>query len=101
MAKTGCPWRDLPERFGPWKTVHNRFTRWNQRGVLWRILDDFKKHADHESTIADGSKAHQDAAPPKLVTQAQGQNVISDNAYDADAVIQALRLLPRPTAVGI
>jgi hypothetical protein len=25
-AKTGLPWRDLPERFGPWKTVHNRFS---------------------------------------------------------------------------
>src|SRR5438067_675083 len=32
-AKTGMPWRDLPERFGPWKTVYNRFTRWAQ-GLL-------------------------------------------------------------------
>ena len=24
-AKTGVPWRDLPERFGPWKTVYNRY----------------------------------------------------------------------------
>ncbi len=27
-AKTGIPWRDLPERFGPWKTVYNRFDNW-------------------------------------------------------------------------
>jgi transposase len=26
--KTGCPWRDLPERFGCWKTIHQRFSRW-------------------------------------------------------------------------
>ena len=67
IAKTGVPWRDLPERFGPWKTVHNRFTRWNQRGVLQKVLDEFKKDADHESNMADGSyaKAHQDSAGGK------------------------------------
>lgn len=25
---SGAPWRDLPERYGPWKTVYNRFNRW-------------------------------------------------------------------------
>jgi transposase len=31
-AKTGVPWRDLPERFGSWKTVFNRFSNWSRRG---------------------------------------------------------------------
>jgi transposase len=67
IAKTGLPWRDLPERFGPWKTIHTRFSRWNARGVFQKILDEFKKDADHESNMADGSyaKAHQDAAGGK------------------------------------
>src|SRR5581483_9730103 len=67
IAKTGVPWRDLPERFGPWKTVHVRFTRWNQRGVFHKVLEEFRKDADHESNIADGSyvKSHQDAAGGK------------------------------------
>jgi transposase len=30
-AKTGVPWRDLPSRYGPYKTVFNRFSRWAQR----------------------------------------------------------------------
>ena len=30
---TGIPWRDLPERFGPWKSVYTRFSRWTQQGV--------------------------------------------------------------------
>ena len=30
-AKTGCPWRDLPERFGPWHSVYNRFYNWAER----------------------------------------------------------------------
>jgi transposase len=28
ILRTGCPWRDLPERYGPYTTVYNRFTRW-------------------------------------------------------------------------
>lgn len=32
MAKTGMPWRDLPERFGPWKSVYNRFSNWAKKG---------------------------------------------------------------------
>ena len=31
-AKTGMPWRDLPERFGPWKSVYNRFNNWARTG---------------------------------------------------------------------
>jgi len=27
---TGAPWRDLPERYGPWSTVHDRFRRWRK-----------------------------------------------------------------------
>lgn len=67
IAKTGAPWRDLPERFGSWQTIHSRFTRWNERGVLDAILNEFKKDADHESNMVDGSytRAHQDAAGGK------------------------------------
>ncbi len=32
-AKTGVPWRDLRERFGPWKSVYNRFRNWSQHGI--------------------------------------------------------------------
>jgi transposase len=31
--RTGMPWRDLPERFGDWKNVHRRFSRWAEAGV--------------------------------------------------------------------
>ena len=30
--RTGCPWRDLPERFGHWKAIHQRFSRWAKSG---------------------------------------------------------------------
>src|SRR5580700_11690149 len=31
--RSGAPWRDLPERFGAWKNVHTRFSRWAKKGV--------------------------------------------------------------------
>ncbi len=31
--KTGCPWRDLPERFGDWKNIHRRWSRWTKKGI--------------------------------------------------------------------
>jgi transposase len=37
--RTGAPWRDLPERYGPWKTAHERLRRWTADGTWDRILD--------------------------------------------------------------
>ncbi len=37
ILHTGSPWRDLPDFFGPWKTVHGRFNRWRKNG-LWDAL---------------------------------------------------------------
>ena len=37
LARTGTPWRDLPEAFGRWDAVYNRCRRWERRG-LWRQL---------------------------------------------------------------
>jgi transposase len=31
--RTGCPWRDLPGRYGPWQTVYERFRRWRDDGT--------------------------------------------------------------------
>ena len=37
--RTGAPWRDLPERYGPWKTAHERLRIWTADGTWDRILD--------------------------------------------------------------
>lgn len=67
IAKTGTPWRDLPERFGPWKTVHNKFSRWNRGKVFDAVLRLLAADADHESSIVDASyvRAHQHSAGAK------------------------------------
>jgi transposase len=61
ILHTGAPWRDLPERYGPWKTVCDRLYRWRQDGTLVRIvtslldqLDDAGR-IDHDLWCIDGS----------------------------------------------
>ncbi|WP_026648894.1 transposase, partial [Blautia wexlerae] len=34
LARSGAPWRDLPERYGSWKTVYSRFRKWIDDGIL-------------------------------------------------------------------
>lgn len=38
IAKTGAPWRDLPERFGKWDTGWKRFDRWSRKGIWERVF---------------------------------------------------------------
>ena len=66
-AKTGLPWRDLPERFGPWKSVYNRFSNWARKGHWAVIFRELQLEIDEEGSIVDGSvvRAHQDASGGK------------------------------------
>ena len=63
IAKTGAPWRDLPERFGNWNSVWRRFDRWTRKGVWQRIFEELKD-PDLEWLILDSTviRAHQHAA---------------------------------------
>ena len=45
ILRTGAPWRDLPEAFGPWQTVWDLFNKWNADGTLDEVLRRLK--ADH------------------------------------------------------
>ena len=39
VLRSGAPWRDLPENFGPYTTCYNRFVRWRQAGVWGKIMN--------------------------------------------------------------
>lgn len=67
IFKTGAPWRDLPERYGDWKNVHRRFSRWSKAGIFDKIFRILSEDADMEFLFIDGSivKAHQHAAGAK------------------------------------
>jgi transposase len=63
IAKTGAPWRDLPERFGPWGSVWKRFDRWAKKGAWKRVFEELRD-PDLEWVIIDSTviRAHQHAA---------------------------------------
>lgn len=65
--RTGVPWRDLPEDFGPWKTVFNRFDRWSKKGRWSRLFQALQTDRDDEWHSIDSTvnRAHQHAAGGK------------------------------------
>jgi len=73
VLRTGAPWRDLPERYGPWQTVATRFYRWRKAGVWDRLLAAVQEIADAQGKVnwqvhyVDGTvvRAHQHAAGVK------------------------------------
>jgi len=67
IAKTGIPWRDLPERFGKWNSVFQRFNRWCKKGVWERVLKALGGDPDLENLLLDSTivRAHQHAAGGK------------------------------------
>ena len=61
LARTGTPWRDLPEAFGKWFTVYTRFWRWARKGVWERIFKTLSDDPDFEYALIDGTlvRVHQ------------------------------------------
>lgn len=74
VAKTGIPWRDLPERFGHWHRVFQRFNRWCKKKVFTRIFEVLRD-PDLEVLMLDSTviRAHQHSAGQKNSTPEQEQ----------------------------
>jgi transposase len=51
ILRTGAPWRDLPTRFGKWKTVYDYFRNWRADGTYDRILQAMQIRLDQEGKI--------------------------------------------------
>ena len=64
IARTGCPWRDLPPEFGSWHNTHTRFSRWGTKGVWQRVIEAVSTDADLQALLLDSTvvRAHQHAA---------------------------------------
>jgi transposase len=64
VARTGIPWRDLPQEFGLWNSVYQRFARWSEKGVWHCVFAELARDADFEEVFLDSTivRAHQHAS---------------------------------------
>jgi transposase len=64
VLRSGAPWRDLPENYGPRTTCYNRFIRWRRAGVWDHIMDALAAGHDAAVQMIDTSivRVHQHGA---------------------------------------
>ena len=61
VLRSGAPWRDLPERYGPWQSIYHRFNAWRKDGTIDKLLQalqirlDQEGHIDWDLWCVDGS----------------------------------------------
>ena len=90
-VRTGVQWRDLPERFGPWKTVYERHRLWSADGTWERLLQQVQAAADAAGAVdwdisVDSTvvRAHQHAAgartDPRPVPASKGGETVEHQA---------------------
>jgi transposase len=67
VLRTGMPWRDLPDRYGPYTTAYNRFNRWSRRGIWKKIFDTLASKSRDSLYLIDSTivKAHRAASGAK------------------------------------
>lgn len=80
--RAGIPWRDLPERFGDFRVVHTRHSRWSQSGVWQRVFEALAQDADNEYVMIDATivRAHQHSAGAKGGIQKSRPSVVAEAA---------------------
>jgi len=104
ILRTGAPWRDLPERFGPWQTVYDHFARWRKAGVYDRILEALNIRLDADGEIdwdlwcIDGSsvratRAAAGAAKKAAVGTRTSRKIMLWAAREADSAASSTWLL--------
>src|ERR1700749_685138 len=76
--RAGIPWRDLPERFGDFRQVHTRWSRWADSGVWRKVFDVLAADADNEYAMIDSTivRAHQHSAGAQKKLEKTKQSVV-------------------------
>lgn len=71
VLRTGSPWRDLPERYGPYTTVYNRFNRWAKAGVWVQICEVLAARSPQSMALID-----ENGLPVRLMLTPRGRPTI-------------------------
>jgi transposase len=114
-TRTGVPWRDLPEHFGPWQTVYERHRRWSADGTWERLLRRMQAEADSDGRIdwdvsvdSTSVRAHQHAAgapkdPPPAVSKGGAPQAVESGRLlsgPVNCLVEAGRRVRRSAARG-
>jgi putative transposase len=96
IARTGAPWRDLPERFGKYDTVYQRFNRWAKRGIWLRIFEALQD-PDLEWLMVDSSvvRAHVSAAGQKKAMPRVRRSAVAAGGSRPSSTCSAMRSATR------
>lgn len=83
VLRSGAPWRDLPERYGPRTTCYNCFVRWRKAGVWDRLMGAITSALDGDIQMIDSTsvRAHQQAATAKRGARSLSRS-IARRAHD-------------------
>ena len=67
IARSGAGWRDMPDRYGSWSTVYDRFAKWTELGIIETIFETLTIDADMQDLSIDSTTvdAHQHSAGAK------------------------------------
>ncbi len=79
IARTGCPWRDLPGEFGTWNTVFKRVRRWVKADAFYRMFRALSEDADLDQAMIDCSnvKVHRHGQDAKGGLEARPSDALA------------------------
>ncbi len=92
IARTGSPWRDLPEEFGKWSSVYRQFRRWTLAGLWEQIMDTL-----NESRLAPDALQMIDSTVVRAHHQAAGAK---GGLRDRVLAVQGVASRPRSTSAS-
>ena len=112
VLRSGCPWRDLPERYGPCTTCYNRWNRWSKDGTWASIMSEIQELAGpggdglaarmlDSSAVRvhkHGAGQRRDGEPPETGRSRGGLTTKIHAAVDGAGRPLALRLSPGQAA---